>query len=294
MKSKFTIILMLLAPFFTLRAQQPIILSEDTLQIGNSLLPAIAVNIPEAQYDDVLKQWVRELESGTKSKVQTSNGEMQIMGAKIKDISKDAINVYSRLDRLDSALMLYASFETSKDVYITSKAGVSEFTMTWEFLKEFAKDQYIDVAKQQADTEEKKLRDLEKELSSLENEKGKMERSIESDKSTIASEKENILLMNNEINTVNSALASQDTLLAGFDDKEKDKQIKDLEKRKKKAENSIESSDRTIQKCEENIYKNTAEIPQNERMQEMVRTQIAQQQEIYQRFEDKLSKIKSY
>lgn len=294
MKSKFTLILVLLVPFLTLRAQQQIIVSEDSLQIGSSLLPAFSVNIPEAGYDNVLKQWTRELESGTKSKVQISNGEMQIMGANIKDISKSAINVYSRLDRLDSSLMLLASFETSKDVYITSKAGVPEFTIAWEFLKEFAKDQYIDVAKQQADTEEKKLRDLEKELSSLENEKAKMERSIESDKSTIASEKENILLMNNELNTVNSSLASQDTLFSALDTKEKDKQIKDLEKRKKKADNSIESAERLIRKSEENIYKTTADIPQNERMQEMVRAQIAQQQVIYQRFEDKLNKIKSY
>lgn len=294
MKTKYTLLLLLWLPFFGIKAQQPIVISEDSLQIGSSLLPAILVTIPEAQYDEVLKDWVRELESGTRSKVHTENSEMQILGAQIKDITKNAINVFSRLDRLDSALILFAAFETSKDQYITSSAGVPEFTEAWSFLKEFAKDQYIDVVKDQVDAEEKKLRDLEKELSSLENEKSRMERSIESDKSDIASEKESIILMTNEINTVNAALAGQDTLLAAMDQDEKEKEIRDLEKRKRRAESSIESSEKKIQRYEENTYKTTGEIPQIERMQEMVRAQIAQQQEIYQRFEDKLNKIKSY
>jgi len=298
MKSIFKLTLLLLIPFFGIKAQQPIIVAEDSLQIGSSLLPAFSVNIPESEYDVVLKAWTRELESGTRSKVRIENSEMQIMGAKIRNISKNAINVYSKLERLDSALLLFASFETSKDKYITSTAGVPEFTEVWEFLKDFAKDQYIDVAKSQADLEEEKLRNLEKELSSLENEKSKMEKSIESDKSSITSEKENIILMNNELNTVNAALAGQDTLLTGMDEgparKEKESEIRDLEKRSRKAQNSIESSDKKIQKHNENIAQATREIPQNERMQEMVRVQIAQQQSVYQRFEDKLNKIKSY
>jgi chromosome segregation ATPase len=298
MKSKYLIFLLLILPFYSIKAQQPIVISEDSLQIGTSLLPAFSVTIPEAEYDEVLKDWIRELESGTRSKVHTQNSEMQIMGAQIKDISRDAINVYSRLDRLDSALMLYASFETAKDEYITSNAGVPEFTEAWAFLKEFAKDQYIDVVKDQVDNEEKKLRDLEKELSSLENEKSKKERSIESDKSDIASEQEEILLMKNELNTVSAALAEKDSLMvsmgAGTPNDEIADEMKDLEKRKRKAENSIESSEKKIKKYEEDIYKTTGEIPQIERMQEMVRAQIAQQQEIYQRFEDKLKTIKSY
>jgi DNA repair exonuclease SbcCD ATPase subunit len=298
MKSKFTLALFLLIPFFGIKGQQPIIVSEDSLNIGSSKLPAFSVTIPESEYDVVFKAWTRELESGTRSKVHTENSEMQIMGARIKDISKNAINVFSKLERLDSALILFASFEISKDQYITSTAGVPEFTEAWAFMKEFAKDRYIDVVKDQVNLEEKKLRNLERELSSLENEKSKMEKSIESDKNTIASEKENIILMNNELNTVNAALSGQDTLLAAIAEgparKEKEGEIKDLEKRIRKAQNSIESSERKIQKCNDDIEKATSEIPQNERMQDMVRVQIAQQQNVYQKFEEKLNKIKSY
>jgi len=298
MKSKFTIVLLILVPFFGIKAQQPIIVSEDSLKIGNSLVPGLSVTIPEANYEKALKVWIRDLQAGTKSKVVSENGEMSIFGAKIKSISSLPVNVYSKLVRLDSMLQLFASFETKKDQYIERSTGAPEYTKAFDYLKEFAKNQYMEVAKDQAGLEEKKLRDLQKELSSLENEKSRMQKSIQSNNNSIISDKENITLQNNELNIVDIASMGQDSTLAAMEEgpakKEKADQIKDLEKRKKKALNSIESSERKIQKSNEEINKATNEIPQNERMQERVREQVAAQEAIYQRFADKLKKIKSY
>ncbi|HBC77847.1 MAG TPA: hypothetical protein DEO60_09130 [Bacteroidales bacterium] len=298
MKLKLTLIFLGLFPFLGMDAQKPIIISDDTLQIGKSVLPGMSVTIPEVDYEKVLKIWIRDLQSGTKSKVVTENGEMSIFGAKIKSISPNQINVYSKLVRLDSMLQLFASFETKKDQYIERTSGEPEYAKAQEFLKEFAKNQYIDVAKGQADAEEKKLRDLQKELSSLENEKSRMQKGIQSDNSTIATEKENIVLMNNELNTVNAALIEQNNLLANMEEgpakKEQAVQIRDLEKRKKKAQNAIESSQKKINKSDSDINQATGDIPRNERMQEKVREQIIQQEAVYQRFADKLKKIKSY
>jgi chromosome segregation ATPase len=258
----------------------------------------MSVTIPQVDYDKALKTWIRDLQSSTKSKVVTENGEMSIFGAKIKAISSNQINVYSKLVRLDSMLQLFASFETKKDMYIERSSGEPEYAKAQDFLKEFAKNQYIEVAKGQADAEEKKLRDLQKELSSLENEKSRMQKGIQSDNSTIASEKENIILMNNELNTVNTALLEQNNLLATMEEgpakKELAVQIKDLEKRKKKAQNAIESSQKKINRSDSDINQATGDIPRNERMQEKVREQIMQQEAVYQKYADKLKKIKSY
>jgi len=297
MKSKITIFLLILIPFFGIKAQQPVILSEDSLKVGNSMVPGLSVTIPEADYEKVLKAWLREMQTGTKSKVVTENSEMSIFGAKIKSISATPVNVYSKLTRLDSVLQLFASFELKKDVYIERSSG-PEFTKAQDYLKEFAKNQYIDVAKGQADLEEKKLRDLQKELSSLENEKSRMQKSIQTDKSTILNEKDNITLQNNELNTVNTALIEQNDQLTTLEEgpvkKEKAEQIKELEKRKKKALNSIESSENKISRSNSDIDKATNEIPRNERMQEKVREQIVMQEAVYQKYADKLKKIKSY
>jgi chromosome segregation ATPase len=298
MKLKITLTIFGIFAFLGINAQKPITISDDTLQIGKSVLPGMSVTIPEADYDKALKTWIRDLQTGTKSKVVTENGEMSIFGARIKAISPNQINVYSKLIRLDSMSQLFASFETKKDQYIERSSGEPEYAKAQDFLKEFAKNQYIEVAKGQADAEEKRLRDLQRELSSLENEKSKMQKGIQTDNSTISSEKENITIMNNELNTVNAAIIEQNSLLTSMEDgpakKEKAEQIKELEKRKKKAQNAIESSEKKINKSDSDINQATGDIPRNERMQEKVREQIFQQEAVYQRFADKLKKIKSY
>ena len=81
---------------------------------------------------------------------------------------------------------------------------------------------------------------------------------------------------------------------AGPAQKEKAEQVKDLEKRKKKALNSIESSENKITKMNNAIDKANLQIPQNEAMQEKLRGQIIVQEGIYQKYADKLQKIKAY
>ncbi len=298
MKIKFTLAFLLMIPFTGIKAQQPLVISEDSLKIGNSLLPAITINIPEVNYEKTLKSWTRELQSGTKSKVVTENGEMSIFGAKIKDISQNPLNAYSKLTAIDSALQLSVSFELKKDQYIERRNNEADFSKASNYLKEFARSQYMDVAKDQADKEEKILHDLQKELSSLENEKSRLQRSIQSNYSTISDAKENITIQNNELTTVNTALVEQNSQLSTMEpgpaQKEKTEAIKDLEKRKKKAMNALESLENRISRANNEIDKANAEIPRNERMQEKVQDQIVAQEAVYQKYADKLKKIKSY
>jgi len=298
MKFKFTFSLLILIPFVGIMSQQPIIVSEDSLKIGKSLLPGLSVTIPEANYDKALKAWIKELQAGTKSDVVTENEEMTIFGAKLKGISPNPLNVYSRIIKLDSMLKLYVALEVKKDEYIEKASRNSEYIKVEDYIREFSKNQYLDVAKDQMDQEGDKLRDLQKELSSLENEKSKMLKSIQSDESTILNEKDNITIQNNELNSVGSSLSEQKSLLAGMEagaaQKEKAEQVKDLEKRKKKALNSIESSENKITKMNNAIDKANSQIPQNEAMQEKLREQIIVQEGIYQKYADKLQKIKAY
>jgi len=298
MKLKITIFLFALLPFIAVNAQKPIVLSEDSIQIGKSYIPSLSVTIPEANFDVVLKDWIKEIESGTKSKVVNENGEMSIFGARIKKISDSDINVYSKLVKLDSMLQLFAAFEVKKDEYIESATGSPAFVSAQQFMKEFAKNKYIDVAKSQADAEEKKLKDLQKELSSLENEKARMQKSIQSNNSRISSENESIILQNNELNTVTAAIAEQNRVLLTMEEgpakDELVKQIKELEKRKKKAEKGVKNAEKKIGKADTSIDQATGDIPRNERMQEKVKEQIAAQDAVYQRYADKLKKIRAY
>ena len=298
MKSISTFVLLVLISCFGIKAQKSILVSEDSLKVGKSLVPGLSVTIPEVDYEKTLKIWIRDLQSGTKSKVITETSDMSIFGAKIKEISPNPINVYSTLMNLDSMLQLTVSFELKKDMFIERATGETELVKAQNYLKEFAKNQYVDFAKAEADAEEKKLRDLERELSSLENEKSRLQKSIQSNNSTIASEKENIIVQNNELTTVSAALVEHNNQLSAMEEgpeqKEKVEYIKELEKRKKKALNSIESSENKINRSNSEIDKATEEIPKNERMQEKVKEQIAFQEAVYQKYADKLKRIKSY
>jgi DNA repair ATPase RecN len=299
MKTLYTIILVILFSVTGIKAQMPILVADDSMKVGKSNMPALSVTIPEADYEKTLKIWIRELQAGTKSKVAIENSEITIFGAEKKVINATPINIYSKLLNRDSVLQLVVSIELKKDQYVERSSSQAEYAKAQKYLKDFAKDQYITVAKDQADAEDKKLRDIQKELSSLEREKTRLQKSIQSNNSTIADEKENIVIQQNELTTVSAALIEHNKLLTIMDSgstvqKDKIAYIKDLEKKEKKLRNSIESSENKINNANNEIEKAAKEIPRNEKTQQKVSEQIAEQDAVYQKYADKLAKIKSY
>jgi chromosome segregation ATPase len=298
MKSISALAVLLLVSLMGVKAQKPIIVTVDSLDFGKGRIPGLSVLIPEVNYEKTLKAWTKELQAGTKSKLITENNELTIFGAKIKDLSPNPVNVYSKLVNADSAQRLNVSFEVKKDVYIDKNTNEADLSKAKIYLKEFAKSQYVDLVKDQVDAEDKKLRSLEKELSSLEKEKTSLQKSIESDYTTIVTEKDNITVQNNELASVTAEIIDQNQQLSATTDaatkKTKANYIDGLEKRKKKVQSSIESSQNKINKLNNNIDKANAEIPRNEKMQEQVSGKIANQQAVYQKFADKLNNIKTY
>ena len=298
MKTIYAFVLLLLIPCFGIKSQVPISVNQDSLKIGKSVLPGLTVNIPEANYEKTLKAWIKILETGTKSKVVTENNEMSIFGAKTKDVVTTTLNVYSKLIARDSSLQLSASFELGKDKYIDKTAGETDYDKAKNFLKQFAKDRYVEVAQDRVDSEGKKLKDLQKELTSLEKEKTRLQKSIQSNNSTIIEEKNNIDVQNNELKSVSASIIDNNSQLSGMDEgpakEERQKYIKDLEKRQKKALGGIESSENKINKSNSEIDQANRDISTNEMMQEKVREQIAQQEAVLQKFTNKLTTIKGY
>jgi chromosome segregation ATPase len=261
-------------------------------------MPGLSVNIPEVKYETTLKSWTKELQSGTKSKLVSENNTMSIFGAKIKEISPTPLNVYSRMINLDTVVKLTVVFELKKDQYIERSAGETDLQKAKNYLKNFAKGEYLDVAKDQEDAEDKKLRDFQKDLSSLEKDKSRLQKDIDAANSTIYNENQNIAIQKNELESVSAEIVEQNKQLSSPQadpvKKEKTDYLNGLEKRKKKALNAIESSQSKINKANTEIDKANAEIPKNEKMQEQLNEKIANQQAVYQKYADKTKAIKSY
>jgi predicted nucleic acid-binding Zn-ribbon protein len=265
---------------------------------GAAKYPCITVTIPEVGYERTEKNWIKELQIGTKSRVIDENGEMSIFGAIIKDISLNPMNIYSKLTSQDSVLQLLVSFELKKDIYISKSTGDAELIAAKEYLKEFARNQYIGLIREEVMAEEKELRDLNTELNSLQNAKSRMQRSIQSNQTLIKEMKDNIIFQNSELTKVSADLVSQNDLLSSMEEgsakEEKASFVKELEKRKKKILNEIESSENKITRANSEINEAEREIPRNESQQETMRAKINQQEAIVNKFNDKLNTVKAW
>ncbi len=182
--------LVLMLPALNLRAQKPITIMEDSLLVGKYMHPGISVTIPEVNYEKTLKNWIKQIEAGTKSKVVTEDGMMTIFGAMLKKISPNPVNMYSKLVNQDTLNKLMVCIELKKDEYLEPALGDAQMMAARDYLKAFAKDQYIEFIKDEVAAEEKKLKDLTGQLSSLENSYSKTQKKAESSRTTISKEQE--------------------------------------------------------------------------------------------------------
>jgi predicted nucleic acid-binding Zn-ribbon protein len=298
MKSISTVLLLILIPLSGIKAQKPILVSEDSLLIGNNRLPGLSIIIPEVEYEKTLNNWIKELQSGTRSTVVTDNGEMSIFGASLKSITENPVNVYSKLIDRDSVLNLAVTIEMKKDLYVERATGEAEVARAKSYLFNFAKTQYIDLVTEEVKAEKDKLKDIEKELGSLEKDQSGMQKSIRSGNKRVSSEKDRLVVLNNELTTLSVAIIEHNnqlnTMEAGDIRDEKVKYIKDLEKQKKRTKKAISSSENRISKADRSINNANRAIPRIDNTQERTRTRITDQEAVVQRFVDKLNTIKAY
>ena len=289
---------LLLAIFFipSVCAQQPIRVYEDSIAYGKSKYPGVVVTIPEANFEKLQKDWKKELEAKTKSKVIIENGEWSIFGANIKNLSPTPVNIYSKLNNLDSLAELRVAVELKKDVFVENKT--TEMLGLQNYLKDFSKNQYIETANSQLKIEEDTLRQLKKMLSEYEKAESNRKEDIKSSEKSIKEEKDNISAFNAELETLDVEIDNQNTQLASLSDgnlkDEKAKYIKDLDKRKRKLGNDIESSEKKIKKANNTIEDAEKEIPEKQSLQEEMKKKIAAQELVVQKYEQKLAAIKLY
>lgn len=269
-------------------AQKPIRINDDNIKFGESTMPAFSISIPEADYESTVKNWTKELQSGTKSKVVEKGDEISIFGARIKKISDNPVNIYSKLDPEGDGLRMDVAIETERDKFVEA----AQKDNAKGYLFDFAKDQYLSVANEQLDVEKKKLKDYQKDLNDLEREQEKMQKETRSNKVAMAEEKERLNIANKDIETISDSTRNMnETEAMGATDPDL---RKDMEKDRRKADRDIRSSEKKILKAKDNISENESTLPRNEEQQKEVRRQIAEQEEVVKQFEEKVASIKDY
>ena len=280
-------------------SQKPLTIVESKIDLKQGTIPGFMLTIPEVSYETINDSWIKSLEQGTKSKVQKDMGELSIFGANIKEIAPTPINVYGYVKDKDSVTILTAAFELKKDEYITSETQSEKFAMAKEYLISFAKDHYLDLAKDELKDKEKKLNKLENELNSLENDKNKLEKMIQSNNTSIGSLNDELVILRATLSSLNDELMVQtnqlNTMEEGITKEEKTKYINDLEKRIKKTNKDIESNEKKIVDLRSEIEKAQVDrIPENLKEQQRVKININQQVELILISKEKYDTIKAY
>lgn len=290
--------LVFMLPALNLRAQKPITIMEDSLFVGKFLHPGISVTIPEANYEKTLKNWVKQMESGTKSKVVTEDGMMTIFGAMLKKISPNTVNIYSKLVNQDTLNKLLVCIELKKDEYLEPAIGDAQMMSARDFLKGFAKDQYIEFIKDEIAIEEKKLKDLTGQLSSLENSYSKTQKKAGSNRSAVSKEQESLAILNAQLSQMSTDIANENAYMISMETgPEKEAQaarIKELNKNKKKLQKEISKAESKIRKAESSIAQADESIPLNKNEQFVMQQKIDEQTAVVQKFIDKLNTVKLY
>lgn len=285
-------------PALNLIAQKPITIMEDSLLVGKYLHPGISVTIPEANYEKTLKNWIKQMESGTKSKIVTEDGMMTIFGALLKKISPNTVNIYSKLVNQDTLNKLLVCIELKKDEYLEPALGDAQMMSARDFLKEFAKDQYIEYIKDEVAIEEKKLKDLTGQLSSLENSYSKTQKKAGSNRSAVSKEQESLAILNAQLSQMTTDIGTENAYMISMETgPEKEAQaarIKEMNKSKKKLQKEISKAESKIRKAESSIAQADESIPLNKNEQFVMQQKIDEQTAVVQKFIDKLNTVKLY
>lgn len=295
------ILFIFLMPIF-LTAQVNIDVIQQSVKMSQGEQPAYIVMIPQADYDQVLKEWKKIIRQNTKSKIEESEHELFIQVTQISEISHNPIDIYSAVIKTDSMVKVVAVFEIDSTFFTYSEEkpdlrtekthhGIKNFMMN------FANDQYksaveleLSDAEKLLKTKNKELTDLEKENESYQKEVKESEQNIKSSEDLISSYEKDSERKLSEINSKKESISglSSDPELS---DQAKD-QLKALEKEKKNIGDKLEKEQKNIVEDQANIEALNRYIENNVEKQASKKAEIETQEDIVKAIRTKLVGIK--
>ena len=102
---------------------------------------AFVVEIPQAEYNTVLKSWTKHLKNSPKEKVLVENAEVAINKKFIPKIANDSLDINSYVKEYDGHIVLAVSFKM-RDHYISEDSDEEVFYPAKNYVRNFAVEQY--------------------------------------------------------------------------------------------------------------------------------------------------------
>jgi hypothetical protein len=294
-------LLLFFSVIIVIQAQKPISVVNETMQMSKGEVPAYLVEIPQADYDQTVKNWSKLIRQNTKDKVVEVGHEIHINNTIIEEISPNPIEIYSSIVRGDSSVKLISVFFIDSLFFSPKeKSSVDKEKIhanIEHFLKTFATSEYKYGVETELANEEKILKGLNKELNDLTKENENLHKSIKENEQDISDSEHAIQSYELDNERKQVEINAHKETMAGLSDQSElydqaKSQLKDLEKDKKNISGKIEKEQKNIVKYKANIEEANREIERNLEKQEQKKQQIKNQEQVTDAIRLKLSGIK--
>lgn len=258
---------------------------------------AFVVEIPQAEYNMVLKSWIKYLKDSPKEKVVVENAEVSIDKKFIPKIANDSMDINSYVKEYDGHIVLAVSFNIRGE-YISESSDEEIFYPTKNYVRNFAVEQYQEAVRIELKEEKRKYSKMESDLNSLIQANDNYIDGIKQAKREILSNKDLITL--NELDQSSKVLQLQTQKeivyrlvnTPGDEQKEAKKVLKKIEGDFKKMQNKNKSFHNKILNLETKIRENNRSIENNEKEQKFIKLDKDDQEYRVRKVQKKLDRIK--
>ena len=104
-------IALFIIPFCFVSGQEDIVVSLKDKLFTQGEVPAFVVFIPQADFNELNKDWEKYLKQDTKEKTILENGEIVILNKMNEKISSKPLNIYSYVKEYDGEIMLVVAIQ---------------------------------------------------------------------------------------------------------------------------------------------------------------------------------------
>ncbi len=285
-----TLILALFIPFWLIAqsyAQEIVKVEQTTINHAEENIPAIKVNIYQANKEDVIKDWGRQVISETDKKSRKkpiiTKNDLAIDSIKLSQISDNPINLISIFMQHDWGVEMMTALKLNGN-YLDSTYKL-EYQRASRFIKDFASSKYHDAVEVELSDEERELKALENRLDQLMKENTGLRKDISSYEQDIVDANEEIAIQKANREAKNAQIMEQESIVTRVRGdkllvKEQKKILNDLKRDRQKISNRISKEERNIITANSNISKADRAIVLNEQEQvkqnELIRLQMEQ------------------
>ena len=225
--------------FFTLlvNAQQQAKISEEIRSMSKGSNPCLVMELPGNNIKTVRKEW-ESFVKGYKGKTSYHKGVDEVFAddARIKEMSENTVDIYAKVVAKDPETLELIVWYNLGITYLSSNTHAQGIPIAEAMLREFSKDIFIELLKEQLENKEKEMKDLAKALKSLEKERSGFDK-------TIAGYEEDIKKIQDKVDVVEEKVdvnvETQAKQKATIEEQQKlmldiERQIETLKKSKKK------------------------------------------------------------